>query len=156
MEYYDIPTGGKLTEEERRHLEQKLSRRLEWVGAWIPDNLALDHDEIPLHQVLWNIIKKDQIGEKDMELLISLEERLNKKFREDVDSLEHRDELENQAIHDYCEALGILRAILTIKDIEKREEKSEDKDEFTRKMNESTKNHEKYWLDFLKQTKEVG
>ena len=86
-------------------------------------------------------------------LLLDLEEKLNKKFREDVENIEHKDYTEDQAIQDYCEALGLLRAMITLKDIASKEVKPESKVEFSKKMQESTKKHVKYWLDFLKQLK---
>lgn len=151
--YYDIHEGGELTDQERKHLEQKLSRQLEWVGAWIPDRIRLDHEEMPLHKVIWNIVNKEDISDNDRDLLLSLEEKLTKKFDEDLESIKYEDTMENQAIRDYCEALGLLRAIITLKDIILREEKPQSKDELVKKMRESTQRRTKYWLDFLKQVK---
>ncbi len=151
--YYGIHEGGKLTDEERRHLESKLSRLLEWVGAWVPDSIVIDGKEMHLHDIIWDIVNNDVVTDSDRELLLNLEEKLNKKFKEDVENIDHKDSMENQAIQDYCEALGLLRAIITLKDITSKEAKPESKDEISKKMRESTKDHAKYWLDFLKQLK---
>ena len=151
--YYGIHEGGKLTESERVRLESKLSRLLEWVGAWVPDNIVIDGKEMRLHDIIWDIVNKDVVTDSEKDLLVVLEEKLNKKFKEDLENIEHKDSTENQAIQDYCEALGLLRAIITLKDIVLKETKPESKDELSKKMRESTKDHAKYWLDFLKQLK---
>jgi len=133
------------------HLESKLSRLLEWVGAWVPDSIVIDGKEMHLHDIIWDIVNKDVVTEGEKDLLLGLEKTLNKKFREDLENIEHKDSTEDQAIQDYCEALGLLRAIITLKDITSKEAKPERKDELSKKMRESTNDHTKYWLDFLKQ-----
>jgi hypothetical protein len=150
MDYAGIHHGGDLTEEERRHLEVKMTRLLEWVGVWVPDEVILDGKKVPLHDVIWSMINKDSLDDKDLELLLSLEKKLNSKFEEDLENIEHRDSTEDQAIRDYCEAIGLLRAIATLKDVEKHEEKDEGKDETLQRMRNNTKEQARYWLEFLK------
>jgi hypothetical protein len=153
VEYAGIHHGGQLTEEERRHLEGKLTRLLEWVGVWVPDEVVLDDKKVPLHDVIWSMIRKDHLDDNDLELLLSLEKKLNRKFNDDLENIQHRDSTEDQAISDYCEAIGLLRAIVTLKDVEKNEEKDKDKDELIQRMRNNTLEQSKYWLDFLKQLK---
>jgi hypothetical protein len=150
VDYSGIRHGGKLTDEERRRLEEKLSRLLEWVGAWVPDEMVLDGKKVPLHNVVWSIIKKDRLGDDDLKLLLSLEKKLSAKFRVDMDKIRYEDSMEDEAVKDYCEAIGLLRAIVTLKDIEKREEKDKDRDELIERMRNNTKDQARYWLDFLK------
>lgn len=151
VDFTGIRHGGKLTEEERRRLEGKLTRLLEWVGVWVPDEVVLDGKKVPLHEVIWTMIKKDSLDDKDLELLLSLEKKLNSKFEADLENIEHRDTTEDQAISDYCEAVGLLRAIATLKDVERHEEKDKGKDETLERMRNNTKEQARYWLDFLKQ-----
>ncbi len=106
-----------------------------------------------LHDIIWDIVNKDVVTDSEKDLLLGLEEKLNKKFNEDLENIEHKDSTENQAIQDYCESPGLLRAITTLKDITSKEAKPESKDELSKKMRESTKDHAKCWLDFLKQLK---
>ena len=149
--YAGIRHGGELTEEERRRLEVKLTRLMEWVGVWVPDEVVLDGKKVPLHEVIWTMIKKDSLDDKDLELLLSLEKKLNDKFEADLENIEHRDSTEDQAISDYCEAVGLLRAIATLKDVERHEEKDKGKDEVLQRMRNNAKEQTLYWLDFLKQ-----
>lgn len=103
--------------------------------------------------MIWNIVKKKNITESDREMLLDLDGKLNKKFHEDLERIKHKDTMENQAIQDYCEALGLLRAIITLKDISTKEEKKESKDDLAKRMRESTNERTKYWLEFLKSLK---
>ncbi len=151
VDYSGIHHGGKHTEEERTRLEGKLARLLEWVGAWVPDEIIIDGEKVPLHNVIWSIIKKDRLSEDDLKLLLSLENKLNKRFRADLDNIQHKDSTEDQAVRDYCEAIGLLRAIITLKDIEKKEEKDKDQDKIIEKMRNNTREQARYWLEFLKQ-----
>lgn len=105
---------------------------------------------MPLHKMIWNIVKKKNISERDREMLLDLEDKLSKKFREDLEQIKHKDTMENQAIRDYCEALGLLRAIITLKDISTKEEKKESKDKLKKRLRETMNEHTKYWLEFLK------
>ncbi|BAI61993.1 hypothetical protein MCP_1921 [Methanocella paludicola SANAE] len=150
LNYAGIPSGGKLTDEERKHLEAKLSRLLEWVGAWVPDEIVLEGKKLPLHEIIWNIVKKDKLTDSELELLLSLEKKLNEKYRQDLANIKYRDTTEDQAIKDFCEAIGLLRALVTLRDIEKKEEKKEEKDDVILKMRENSKEQALYWMGFLK------
>jgi Family of unknown function (DUF5788) len=150
VNYADIHSGGKLTAREREHLEAKLSRLLEWVGAWVPDEIVLDGKKLPLHQIIWNIVKKDKLTDDELKLLLDLEKKLNERYRQDLAKIQYGDTTEDQAIDDYCEAIGILRALVTLKDIEKKEEKMEKRDDLLLKMRENSKEQAMYWLNFLK------
>jgi hypothetical protein len=150
INYAGIHRGGELTEDERRRLEVKLSRLMEWVGAWVPDAVVLDGKKVPLHDVIWSMIKKDHLDDKDLELLLNLEKKLNSKFKDDLENIEHKDSTEEEAINDYCEAVGLLRAIATLKDVENKEEKVQGKDELLQRMRSNTVEQTKNWLDFIK------
>jgi hypothetical protein len=100
--------------------------------------------------MIWNIVKKKNISQRDREMLLDLEDKLSKKFNSDLEQIKYTDTMENQAIRDYCEALGLLRAIITLKDISTNEEKKESSCGLMKKMRETTKEHTKYWLEFLK------
>jgi hypothetical protein len=60
--YAGIHAGSKLTREEREYLERKLSRLMEWVGVWVPDEIILDGKKVRLHDVVWNIMLPDLLA----------------------------------------------------------------------------------------------
>jgi hypothetical protein len=142
---------GQLTEDERKRLMMKLSRLLEWVGIWVPDDIMLDGEKVPLHKTLWKLIKKDHLSREEEALLLNLEDRLDKRYKEDLEKIRTSDRTEDQAFQDYSEAAGLLRAIITLKDIEKREEKAMGPDELQNAMNEAKKARARHWLEYLKQ-----
>ncbi|MCD1293769.1 hypothetical protein CUJ83_02005 [Methanocella sp. CWC-04] len=149
--YPGIHHGGMLTEEERRHLEFKLTRLLEWVGAWIPGDVTVDNKKIPLHEIVWDLMNKDDLTDEDKELLTDLEYKLEKKFHQDVERIRESDKTEDEAIRDYCEALGLLRAIITLKDIAASPESIIGHGDLSRRINERRKNEANAWLNYLKQ-----
>jgi hypothetical protein len=83
----------------------------------VPDKIVIEKKKLPLHEIIWDIVIKDVLTDHDRDLLLSLEEKLNKKFEVDVQRIRYNDTMENQAIYYYCEALGLLRAIITLNDI---------------------------------------
>ncbi|HMK47457.1 MAG TPA: DUF5788 family protein [Methanocella sp.] len=142
---------AELTEEERLRLEAKLKRQLEWVGVWIPDEVEIDGKKVPLHKVIWELVKKKSLSKEDESLLLSLEEKLNQRFKNDLDKIERLDTTGTQALHDYCDAAGLLRAIITMKEIESHEEKLVGTDEMRQRITNAKKEQAKIWLDFLRQ-----
>ncbi len=150
VDYSGIRPGGRLTKKDRERLERKLKRLLEWVGAWIPEEVTINEKKLPLHKIIWNIVKKKKLSDEDIDFILALEEKLNQKYRQDLENIEYRDTTTDQAIRDYCEAIGLLRAIITLKDIERKSEEKESKEEFARRMREHTKIQAKQWMDFLR------
>jgi hypothetical protein len=150
-DYTVLHGHGQLTEDERKMLEQKLSRLLEWVGIWVPDDIVIDGQKVPLHETIWKLIKKDHLSHEEEALLLNLEDRLDKKYKEDLGKIMVSDRTEDQAFRDYCEAAGLLRAIATLKDIEKREEKAMKPDELIDAMNRAKKARAREWLEYLRQ-----
>ena len=142
---------GPLTEDERRQLERKLSRLLEWVGVRIPDDVVLDGQAVPLHETVWRLVKKDCLSREDEALLLGLEVRLDKKYREDLGKIEATDRTEDQAMKDYTEAAGLLRAIVTLKDIERREESAGELEGVRDAMEAAKDTEARRWLEYLKQ-----
>jgi hypothetical protein len=149
--YTEMEGHGPLTEEERKRLEQKLSRLLEWVGVWVPDDVMLDGQNVPLHETVWKLIRKSRLSREEEALLLNLEDRLDKKYKEDLGKIDKTDRTEDQAFQDYCEAAGLLRAIVTLKDLEKREEKAMKPDELIDAVNEAKKAKARRWLEYLRE-----
>ena len=84
-----------------------------------------------------------------------IEKKLNEKYRQDLENIKYQDSTEDQAINDYCEAVGLLRALVTLKDIEKKGEDHGEKDDLVLSMRENSKEQAKNWLNFLKQFESI-
>ena len=146
-----LGNGGPLTEEERHTLEKKLNMLMEWVGVWIPDEVELDGIKVPLHRMVWELVKKKHLTGDDESLLFSLEEKLSKRFRFDLEKIDALDMTQTQAMDDYCDAVGLLRAIVTLKDLEAHEEKTLGVDDIRQRIQNDRTKQAKKWLDFLRQ-----
>lgn len=151
IDYSDLPREGPLTGEDRRRLDRKLSRLLEWVGVWVPDDVVLDGRTVPLHRVLWEIVKKGRLTPAEEASLLDLEARLDRKFHEDLDRIRHGDTRDEQAVRDYCEAAGLFRAIITLKDIQSREEQAARDGTLSDQVKAEKKARAKQWIDYLKE-----
>lgn len=142
---------GPLTEEERRQYEQKLSRLFEWVGVRVPDDVVVDGHDVPLHDTIWKLVNKDRLTPDDEAFLRELEDKLDQKFKADRESIRTKDVTEDQATKDYCEAVGLLRAIVTLKDVEARENRNGGATSPADALNENKKEQARRWLEYLKQ-----
>jgi len=140
--------SAPLNDEERCRLEAKLHRVLAWVGVRIPDQIVLDDSKVPLHQVIWDLVNKEKLSREDESLLLNLEEKLDKRLHADMDKV---DTTENEALSDYSEAAGLLRAIITLKGVQSNEEHVYGATEMQRRMRYAKKEKAKRWMEFLRQ-----
>lgn len=101
--------------------------------------------------MVWDLVKKKELTKEDESLILSLEEKLHQRFQADVEKIESQDTTEGQALSDYCEAAGLLRAIVTLKDIETREERTYGPAEMQERLRDAKKAQAKRWIDFLRQ-----
>lgn len=150
----ELKWDGPLTPEERLLLEQKVSRILGWVGTRLPGSVELDGRTLPLHDLIWNLLKKDSFSDAEKELILDLEFRLEKKFKEDIRDLKETDATDEQAAAHYCEALGLMRAIVTLKNMaaaDKSGQRSHQSGYLTEKMAEQRRMEASRWLDLLRQ-----
>lgn len=148
--HYPIKLDGKLTKDERRVLESKLKKLLSWVGERIPETITVDNTKLPLHEVIWRLIKKDRLTDEELALVYRLERLLEDRLNEDLKKIEFKDVTENQAIKDYIEALGLIRAIITLKDITSKEDRFHDERKVARKISDRRITDTASWLNYLK------
>lgn len=147
----DIERNGVFTEEERHKLERKLTRMLGWIGEKIPEEVIIEGKSVPLHELIWRLIRKKHLTDEEMSAVLTLEYKLEKLFNEDLEKVRHTDVEEDAAIRDYCEALGLMRAIITLKDIEAREYGGVEA--LQQKIRERRIHDTSSWLSFLKRIK---
>jgi hypothetical protein len=150
----ELKWDGPLTPEERKLLEQKVSLTLGWVGTKVPASVEIDGKPMPLHDLVWNLLKKDAFSDDEKQLILDLEAKLEKKFRADVLDLRERDSTDEQAETHYCEALGLMRAIVTLKNMTSGDNaglQHRQGSYLTGKMAEQRRREASRWLDLLKQ-----
>jgi len=107
-----------LSARERDSLLHRLHRYLVWVGAEIPDVCEIDGTGIPLRELIWRLISKQQLTEEETAGIESLIHVLEKKEANDEVAIAEANISKEEAKNLYNEASGLLRAIMDLKEIE--------------------------------------
>ncbi len=59
-------SGEKIiTELERSKLLSSLHKHLVWCGEEIPESITIDGKKMPLHDIIWGLVKKPLLSEDD-------------------------------------------------------------------------------------------
>jgi len=143
-----VEPDGNISDEERNILKRKLKKTMNWIGVKMPKEVTLNGKEVPLSEAVWGLLnKKECFTEEERKVIGDLEMALEKKFREDLRDID-TDESKTEAIDHYCEALGLMRAIISLKGM-----LANDRCEhirMTKKAHERRKEDAQNWLGFLK------
>ncbi len=145
-----ITLEGPLTEEERKTLEGKLVKTLNWIGVKVPREVELKGKKVPLKDVMWDLMsKKECFTEDEKKVLYDLESALEKKLKEDVKEV-GTDESKTEALNHYCEALGLMRAIISLKAMVETDKCLVSKQKLSKRITDRRKAEAESWLGFLK------
>jgi len=143
-----IELDGDISDEERKVLKRKLKKTMNWIGVKMPKEMILNGKKVPLSEAVWSLLnKKECFTEEERKIISDLEIALEKKFKEDLRGID-TDESKTEAINHYCEALGLMRAIISLKGM-----LASDRCErirLTKKIHERRKEEAENWLGFLK------
>jgi hypothetical protein len=146
-----IDWDGTFTENDRRVLETKLMRLMSWIGARVPEMVVLNGKEVPLGDVLWDLLrKKECFSDDEKKAIFDLEVALEKKFKEDLRTIRTETLNEDEAVGSYCEALGLIRAIVSLKGLMTADTCGGDSREVSKKIADRRKDDANSWLNFLK------
>jgi len=166
--------GAYLTDEERKCLLSDLHLACAWVGVKIPDNIKVDRDvfsremeehgltekdqppevhikngTVDLHALIWTLIHKTELTEKERSEIEELIHVIGSKERYDENLLKEMKLTHGEAKRIHEETTGIIRAILDLKDLLKNRNKSEAQEEMIRKKVEDARK----WQSFMEQMK---
>ena len=166
-----------LTEEERKCLLSDLHMACVWVGVKIPENITVDRDVInsemeehgltekdqppevhvkngtvDLHELIWTLIHKKELTEKERAEIEELNHIIGSKERYDENLLKEMKLTHGEAKQIHEETTGIIRAILDLKYLLKNRNKSEAQEEMIRKKVEDARK----WQSFMEQMKGKG
>jgi hypothetical protein len=145
-----ISLEGLLSEEERKTLERKLVKTLNWIGVKIPQEVELKGKMVPLKEVMWDLMsKKECFTEDEKKILTDLESALETKLKEDIREV-GTDESKTEAINHYCEALGLMRAIISLKSMVETDKCHAKKQKLSKRITDRRKEEAESWLGFLK------
>ncbi len=145
-----ISLQGPLSEEERKTLERKLVKTLNWIGVKIPWEVELRGIKVPLKEVIWDLMsKKECYTEEEKKILYDLERALEKKLKEDIKDV-GTDESKAEVLDHYCEAMGLMRAIVSLKAMVETDRCHEDNKKLSKRMIDRRKAEAESWLGFLR------
>lgn len=140
-----------ISEKEREHMLFELHRYLVWVGETIPDEITIQDQNIKLHDLIWKLIEKGTLTEKEKQGVRQLIRKLEQKEEFDEERLKKARLTRSQAEQLHDEAAGLIRAVMDLKDLENGKIKEADFDEFAiRNTLEDARN----WVKFIKKIKE--
>ncbi len=105
----------EISEKERQKLLNSLHKSLFWVGEQIPHKVSIEGKEVHLHEIVWEIVNKQELEEDDLKNIDSFLEVLCNKEREYEERLEHEHLSYEKARELFDIAAGIRRAIMDLK-----------------------------------------
>ncbi len=109
-----------LTKQEREKLLFKLNRLFVFIGCEIPDNIELEGENIPLHDLIWKIItSKQPLRPEELAAVDNLYHDLETKIREEELKIKSADISKTEARELYVDTCGLIRAAMELRDIEK-------------------------------------
>ena len=145
-----IQEADYLTETERRRLLANLHKVLVWVGSKEPETIQiepaaideelqkfhqtmkdlppevhLDKGTVELHRLIWRLINEKEITEEERIQIEELIDILRKEEQKEENILMGQRLTRAQAQQLYEETAGVIRALLTLKDLLKIKERSD-------------------------------
>jgi hypothetical protein len=166
--------AGYLTREEQEKLLANLHRVLVWVGVREPEELKidqtalqeememfhqsredlppeihLDQSKVDLHHIIWRLINEPELTDQDRLQIVELIDLLEKKEKQEEDSLKEGKLTHEQAKQLFIETAGVIRALMDLKDLQKSKMPSIRADDLIRRKVSETKKWNKF-LDKLK------
>ncbi|MHC1686288.1 MAG: DUF5788 family protein [Methanothrix sp.] len=167
-----------LSDEERKKLIANLHRVLVWVGVKVPEEYRIDRKtldeelekhhqtesdlpseihmqknkdeaEVDLNRIVWRLINEPEITKEERLQIEELIDLLQKDEKLDEDKLRQQKMTRDQAKKLFDEAAGTIRALLDLKDLLKKKERSDEVHELIQhKVNDAKK-----WNEFMNKVK---
>ncbi|MCQ5375232.1 MAG: DUF5788 family protein [Methanomassiliicoccales archaeon] len=137
----------KLTPEERAKVLARLHSLLYWVGVLIPEEEIIDNQKIPLRDVVYNYISKEEPTDDEVRGALALAHLLEEKAKVLEERLKTEDLTKLKARKLYEEIAGLLRAVTDL-----RHSRGQDF-EIKAKALMSRIDDEKRWIEFIEKIK---
>lgn len=138
---------GKLTREDREKLLSKLHRLMVFIGCEIPVEVKLEGEPVPLHDLMWRLITHEgALTPEESVAVDELHHEIELKIREEEFEIKSADITKDEARELYVEACGLIRAAVSLRDIEKRETLRD----YSEMAASAKVKAEKRWLEYLK------
>ena len=103
--------ASPMTEEDRQKILGRLHSLLYWLGKFIPEEELLQGESIPLREVVFRFIMKENPSPEEVQGAMDLANVLEAKARELEKQLEVGQLTKGEALEILDEASGLLRAV---------------------------------------------
>ncbi len=145
-----LSDARKLTQRERDELIFKLNRLFTFVGTEIPGEVELDHERVPLHQVMWQLINhKEKLTPEAFVAVEKLYDSIERKIRQIESTIKTGAINDSEAITLFKEAQGLIRAAIELRDIEE----GKQLDTYGELASAQKTEAQKRWLEYLKKVR---
>lgn len=129
---FDIPyhildhSDNRFTDEERKYLTGHLKSMFAFVGCVVPDTITVDGSLVPLREIVWRLLTRKTLSENDLTLARELVSVLEGQVRERRKMIEEYSLSEEEAEKIFFNACGMLKALVTLRELEKNRTKGLD------------------------------
>ncbi len=145
-----LSDADTLTQRERDELIHKLNHMFTFVGTEIPEEIELDHERIPLRQVMWQLLnRKEKLTPEEFAAVEKLYTSIERKIREIESTIKTAAINDNEALALFVEAQGLIRAAVELRDIEK----GKQLDSYGQLESAKKIEAQKRWLQYLKKVR---
>jgi len=141
---WDLDTSP-LTEEDRAKILARIHSALYWLGRFIPEEEILEGKKLPLRDIIFKFVSKEQPSEEEVEVALSLADSMKRKAIELEDSLKSEEHLTKGQAHMLLDEIcGLMRGVDEV-----RTSKGADAQLKAQALMTKVKD-EKRWQEFLK------
>ncbi len=140
------PETSKPTPEERRRILARIHSLFYWVGVLVPEEELIEDTRIPLRDIVYNFISKENPTEEEIQGALALAKVLEKKAHELEEKIKEGDITKAEARKLFEETAGLLRAVDDLRHAKG------DVLEVRTKALMAKIDDEKRWLEFVKKT----
>jgi len=112
-------SDNRFTEEERKYLERQLRSMFAFIGCAVPERIVYQGAEIPVRDTVWKLLTKDELTQQERVIAEELVSIMDRKVKENQAIIEKYALSDEEAEKLYFEACGMLKAIVSLRSLEK-------------------------------------
>lgn len=132
-----------LTQAEREALLSEARSPLFWVGRFIPDEVMIDGERIPLRDLVFRYLSKGEHTEEEVKNAMAFSQRLERRIGEIESKIRYEEMTRSEAEGLLEEMLGLMRAVDELRE-------RAGSAELRRQAMLSRVEEERRWMDFVR------
>ena len=140
-----------LTEEDRQKILERIHSSLYWLGKYVPEEETIDGEELPLHDIIFDFVGKENPSEEEVRAALDLADKMQRKARSLETELRTGESMTKGQAHMLLDEIcGLLRGVDEV-----RTSRGADAQLMARTLM-SKVNDERRWQDFLRAARYSG